>query len=271
MLVPHSPPLPLLCAMINCHDAIGNDSINIGIMETPPDMLKLPLPTPCSGPSSPLQFQKTTPTQKSTVTFAAAATKTASPVQSPKKQTQKRVVSFCKTVLYKEIPHIKDFTEGEVEAIWMTTRDYQIIKAMVKCTVIMMMKGDEIPEEDTDYCTRGLEFRTRIGSRVRQNNKLTARSAVLNEQELQFDEGFCDPQYIAMACLEVSLECRQGARARALYDAKVIESYVSDGRNGISGTEWRFDKQTTPVSLHAPTRTCLKQQVLSVRPTALPL
>jgi hypothetical protein len=262
-----SPPLPLLSdAMINCHDAI-KATINIRIMATPPGTLKLPLPIPfsdLSSPRSPLEFQK------SAVTFAAVATTTAIAVQdaSPKKETQKRVVHFDKTVHYTEIRHIRDFSQDEVEAIWMTMRDYQIIKAMVKSTVIMMMKGEPIPEEDLDLCTRGLEFRTKVGSKIRLRNKLRARFAVLNEQDLQRDEGFCDPSYIAMACLEVSLDCRQGARARALYDEKVIQCYLADVRNGVSGTESVFDDQTQ-VSLHSQAPTCSKEQVLSARPADL--
>lgn len=263
MLVPHSPSLPLLSsAMINSHDTIsGGITISI-IDDTPPDMLKLPLPTPFmdqSSPRSPQEFQKTAPTSKPVVTFAAAATEPAFLAQeaSPKGQAQKRVVSFGKTVHYREIRNIRDFSRTEVEAIWMTLPDYQIIKAMVKTTIIMMMKGEQISEEDPDFCTRGLEFRTKVGSRVRQDNKLRARFAVLNEQDLQRDEGFFDPQYIAMACSEVSLECRKDARARALYDKEVIQPYLNDDRNGISGKDWFFEE----VSLHSPAPTCSNRQV----------
>jgi hypothetical protein len=301
--------------MINCHDTI-NGAITISIIDdTPPDMLKLPLPTPFiddSSPRSPLEFQKTAslapksaetfaakvplPTPfsddssprsplefqktaslvpKSAEMFAAAAAtnacadvvQDASSNDQTQTQPRKRVVSFGKTVHYKEIRHIRDFSKEEVAAIWMTMPDYQIIKAMVKSTIIMMMKGEQISEEDIDFCTRGLEFRTKLGSRVRQNNKLRARFAVLNEQDLERDEGFCDPQYIAMACLEVSLECRQGARARALYDEKVIQSYLSDVRHGMSGTECFFDVslQSSPV----PTCSNNPEQVSSVCPTDL--
>jgi hypothetical protein len=151
--------------------------------------------------------------------------KTALPL--PKKA---RKVVFAKTVQFKEMRHIKDFSQEEKEAVWMGVRDYQIIKAIVKTTVIMMMKGERIMEDDEDFCTRGLEFRTRAGSKIRSRNKLRARSAVLNEQDLQSEENFCDPQYIAMACMEESLEGREGAHIRALYDQRVVQEYLEDIR-----------------------------------------
>jgi hypothetical protein len=149
-------------------------------------------------------------------------------VTSPKKAKK---VYFAKTVQYKEMRHIKDFSQEEIEAVWMEARDYQMIKAIVKTTVIMMMKGERIPEDDEDFCTRGLEFRTRAGSRIRSRNKLRARSAVLNEQDLQSDENFSDPQFIAMACMEESLEGREAAHVRALYDHQCVYEYLEDVRS----------------------------------------
>jgi hypothetical protein len=142
-----------------------------------------------------------------------------------------RKVKFANLVKHKEIRHIKDFTEEEKESIWMTVSDYQINRAMMKTTVSMMMKGERIAEDDEDFCMRGLEMRTRAGARMRSRNKLRVRSAVLNEQDLQHDEGFCDPQYIAMACIEESREGREEAVLRAKYDEESIQSFLDDVRD----------------------------------------
>jgi hypothetical protein len=181
-------------------------------------------------PASP-QIRQVGPPQMITVASPQKIT-VASPqkiaVASPQKA---RKVVFAKTVQYKEMRHINDFSQEEIEAVWMGVRDYQIIKAMVKTTVKMMMKGERIPEDDEDFCIRGLEFRTRAGSRIRSRNKLRARSAVLNEQDLQSDENFSDPHYIAMACMEESLEGREGAHVRALYDQRCVYQYLEDIRS----------------------------------------
>ena len=151
------------------------------------------------------------------------------------KNEKRRKIRWAKRVRIKEIRHVNDISDSEKAAIWMSVDDYQMAKQMVKTTVFMMMRGEHIPEDDLDFCTRGLEFRTRAGSKMRSQYKLRARSAVLNEQDLQRDEGFFDQQFIAMASMDESFECREGARLRAVYDAKCIETYLDDVRQGIRG------------------------------------
>jgi len=109
--------------------------------------------------------------------------------------------------------------------------DYQFVKAVVKSTVLMMMSGQRIPEDDPEICTRGLEFRTKAGARYRNRNKISARAAVLNEQDMQVEEGFFDPQYIAMVSEEASQQCREGAFERGLYDERCVQDYQLDVRN----------------------------------------
>ena len=113
--------------------------------------------------------------------------------------------------------------------------NYKIIKNMAKTTIFMMMAGERIDEDNPDFCSRGLEFRTKAGTKKRNLNKLRARSAVLNEQDLQREEGFHDPQFIAMASMDESFDCREEARKRADEDARCIRSYVEDADHGVRG------------------------------------
>ena len=139
---------------------------------------------------------------------------------------KKRSVRFNHTVHFREIRHISEYTDEQIEATWLTPEDYAAIKQVVKITIRAMMKGEFIAEDNPEYCTRGLEFRTKNGSKVRARNKVRARSAVLNEQDMQREEGYNEQQMIAMTCMEASLCCRQGARARGLYDERMIQSYL---------------------------------------------
>ena len=149
--------------------------------------------------------------------------------------TKKKFVRFNHTVHYREIRHIMDYTDEQIEATWLTPQDYAAIKQIVKNTIRMMMRGEAILDDDPNFCTRGLEFRTKNGSKVRARNKVRARSAVLNEQDMQREEGYNEQQMIAMTCMEASLECRQGARARGLYDERMIQAYLhSDVSLGAS-------------------------------------
>jgi len=150
------------------------------------------------------------------------------------KNTNRRKIRWSSQVRVQEIRHLNNMSEAEREAVWMSPIDYKMIKNMAKTTVLMMMAGEHISEDDPDFCTRGLEFRTRKGNKIRSANKLRARSAVLNEQDLQRDEGFHDPEFIAMASLDVSYECREQAQKRGERDAQAILTYVNDMPGEVS-------------------------------------
>ena len=176
----------------------------------------------------------TTDSPTTTVTTATATTTTTSASKE-----RRRKIRWSGRVRVQEIRHLNNIPEYEKEAVWMSPVDYKMIKHMAKTTVFMMMnsqsgfgeheQSQSITEDNNpDFCTRGLEFRTRAGSKIRNQNKLRARSAVLNEQDLQRDEGFYDPQFIAMASMDESFECREEARKRAEGDAQSIRSYVCD-------------------------------------------
>ncbi len=191
----------------------------------------VPLPTGQISPRSHLEcdFDGSNPVKKA-VEFAGSVPVLLAKLPPSPKPKSGRKITFASRVLHTEIRHIKDFSEEEIEAIWMAVPDYQMIKAIVKTTTMMMTKGEPIPEDDEDFCTRGLEFRTKAGCRIRSRNKLSARSAVLNEQDLQRDEGFSDPRYIAMACIDESRVCREAAQARAIYDERYVQGYLDDVR-----------------------------------------
>jgi len=150
------------------------------------------------------------------------------------KNATRRKIRWSSQVRVQEIRHLNNISEAEREAVWMSPIDYKMIKNMAKTTVLMMMAGEHIADDDPDFCKRGLEFRTRKGNKIRSANKLRARSAVLNEQDLQRDEGFHDPEFIAMASLDVSYECREQAQKRGEQDAQAILTYVNDVPGEVS-------------------------------------
>jgi hypothetical protein len=124
------------------------------------------------------------------------------------------------------IPHINDMTDEEVLNIWYEKHDYDQIKANIVPIVQQLMQGDNI-EESNEITIRGLEFRTRNGAIRRQNNKLGAITAVLDEQDRQFDEDVNDPHLISQAYLEISDLCLREAQQLALRDAAFASEYHS--------------------------------------------
>ena len=127
---------------------------------------------------------------------------------------------------------LQDLTPEEKESVWYTENDTKIILAMAKVTVKMMMKGEHC--DDVDYCSRGLEGKTPVGSKRRQKNKLRVRKSLLEEQEIQRDEGVNDPEYLSQVSIKYSADVVQHAHNVAVEDERVIQDYLQSTRDDLS-------------------------------------
>ena len=136
-----------------------------------------------------------------------------------------RKVHWYHKVEKKRHHRLQDLSPDEKESVWYTENDTKIILAMAKVTVKMMMKGEHC--DDVDYCSRGLEGKTPVGSKRRQKNKLRVRKALLEEQEIQREEGVNDPEYLAQVSIKYSADVVQQAHDTALEDERVIQEYLS--------------------------------------------
>jgi hypothetical protein len=185
----------------------------------------------------PLPPNEATPESITTATTVETASSSTSPDEQSRAieygnrtnlVSSKRKIQWAKRVKVKEIRHLSDIPTSERAGLWISSSDQQMNKAMVRTTITMMMRGEAISDDDPDFCTRGLECRTKAGSKSRSRYKLRVRSAVLNEQDLQREEGIVDPDFIAMASMEESAKCRESATQRGEEDAKCVENYLKD-------------------------------------------
>jgi hypothetical protein len=126
-------------------------------------------------------------------------------------------VSFNERVWAKKTIHCNDFSEEEIQSYWYCDEGFRRIKREVKFEA-NLLENQCIEESSKKYCSRGLEYFTHSGSKVRRINKSRARSLVMEEQELQRDEGSNDPEYIAEVYAFVAADCKADARAFAQLD-----------------------------------------------------
>jgi hypothetical protein len=119
---------------------------------------------------------------------------------------------------------LSDLSQDEIESVWYTESDTKIMLGMAKVTVKMMMKGEFC--DDLDYCSRGLEGKTLAGSKRRQKNKLRVRKKLLEEQEMQRDEGVFDPEYLSQVCVKYSRENVAQAHSQGQRDEADIQDYL---------------------------------------------
>ena len=115
---------------------------------------------------------------------------------SPRISRQCCTVSFAPSIRFKPVKHIDDFTDEEIEDIWFTEYDLNVIRADCVATVRNMINNKELIDEETN-CTRGLEFKTPAGAKFRKKNKQTAIKAVMAEQRLQKSTAVVDEECLS--------------------------------------------------------------------------
>lgn len=131
--------------------------------------------------------------------------------------TATRKVSFNERVRAKKTIHITDFSEDEVQAYWYGDDEFRRIKRDVKFEA-SLLENECLEENDSKYCGRGLENFTTSGAKRRNANKRRGRSIVLEEQELQREEGSNDPDFIAETYSDAAADCQAVARSHAQHD-----------------------------------------------------
>lgn len=133
-----------------------------------------------------------------------------------------------------EVPHLKDLTQEEGEAIWYSPEEFEEIRKSLVVTVRMMVANK--PVDDTQ-CTRGLEFRTPAGAKQRKRNKLNALTAVWNEQVSQWKEDRTDEEAIAFVYQQHGHECKKISLRMALQDEKDARRYQECLDESESGSD----------------------------------
>uniref|UniRef100_A0A7S0F747 Uncharacterized protein n=1 Tax=Craspedostauros australis TaxID=1486917 RepID=A0A7S0F747_9STRA len=137
----------------------------------------------------------------------------------------KRSVTFSKTVSVRPVLHVFNYSDSEFHATWCVEKDYKRIKMDNLATLKMLKEGKKIDEDDKQYSVRGLEGSYGPGTVRRRKNKQRARDAVLDEQELQRDEGVCDTELMADVYYGYSHRCQSDAHLRALRDQHIARKY----------------------------------------------
>jgi hypothetical protein len=99
--------------------------------------------------------------------------------------------------------------------------DYVTMMAENHATIQMMNSGTTYFGSE-NLCSRGLEGRTRLGSRRKLNIKRRARDAVLNEQQRQRDEGIQDPEMISEVYKGFTRPCHTQAHRLGIRDYESV-------------------------------------------------
>jgi hypothetical protein len=145
--------------------------------------------------------------------------------------SQDHFVTFDSDVDVHEIPHLRDISKEEIAATWYNNEDFEEIKRAIVTTLRLMIAKKPI---GSDQCSRGLEFRTPMGAKLRKKNKLEALTAVWNAQVAQWKDNITDDEAIRMVYLEQSLKCREVAIKFGVQDEKAVRGYLGNNEDSDS-------------------------------------
>eukprot|EP00529_Nitzschia_sp_RCC80_P032523 CAMPEP_0113454514 /NCGR_PEP_ID=MMETSP0014_2-20120614/7900_1 /TAXON_ID=2857 /ORGANISM="Nitzschia sp." /LENGTH=235 /DNA_ID=CAMNT_0000345917 /DNA_START=269 /DNA_END=976 /DNA_ORIENTATION=+ /assembly_acc=CAM_ASM_000159 len=137
-----------------------------------------------------------------------------------KKMKRQQSVSFdLSQNKTRQIVHCNDLSNEERNVIWYRQEEYAEIKQSFVVVVRKMMRSPNQQIEETDeICCRGLEARTKVGSRARSRVRCKAIWSVLDEQSIQLDEGVHDEDFIADVYSELTSSSSLEALNKGLKD-----------------------------------------------------
>lgn len=144
---------------------------------------------------------------------------------TPSDTASRRRASFCESVEVHLIEPASEFSEDEKAAAWFSREEFESMKLERRATVKIMERFNAVID-DAYYCYRGLEFKTREGSRRRHWCIVDAAMAVFDEQMPHFgpsssDSQLARPEAIAKACMASTASSRAAATERGLRDYQV--------------------------------------------------
>jgi hypothetical protein len=145
-------------------------------------------------------------------------------------QYNKRSVRFHKTILNRRIPHLNNMSQQLREAIWIQPDEYLEIRQRCIATLRIMAMGEASVElmESEDFCPRGLEGKTREGVLKRREYKLDSIHAVLEEQQILWNEEIEDDEAIMETYQVFSIPCAEDAYERGALDVLAIQDYQTE-------------------------------------------
>jgi hypothetical protein len=114
-----------------------------------------------------------------------------------------------------------ELTEKDVETLWFSKEEFRLMKKSY-AFIVRLIEGKQ-GREDDEMCSRGLETKTRLGARRRQQQIEGSVDAVLFEQEKQWEENIYSTRRLAEVYRQYTAQCSMTAYLVAQKDAQETE------------------------------------------------
>ena len=119
-------------------------------------------------------------------------------------------VSFAPFVVVKEIISRKELTPAELKAAWYDVEEVSCMRGIARTEAKLVESGHLV--QSKEVCIRGLEQRTRKGSKKKKKNRMNSYAAVFLEMDYQKAEMIFDDEAIAEAYFKYSMPSTTAAQ-----------------------------------------------------------
>ena len=144
--------------------------------------------------------------------------------KTKKSRSIRKTVSFADTARARRIISLKDFKPSEIQASWYSNEEYKSIQLACVQQIAKMNAGKTL--KDKKFCSRGLEGHTKIGSKTKNLIRSQSIFAVLEEQNMQYEEGFMDDVAIAEIYGKLTADSQSEARKMGLLDEQAVRKEI---------------------------------------------
>jgi hypothetical protein len=145
-------------------------------------------------------------------TLASISAETCSTKAAP---PTKCVVHFEERVWVRRTLHLHEFSDDEIDAYWYSDQEFMNMREELRLAAELIHQG-LLETDNTNHCRRGADSHTPLQARLRRKIKRAVIAAVLGEQELQWEEGSSDPDFIAEVSTIKSARSRAAGREMGL-------------------------------------------------------
>ena len=154
--------------------------------------------------------------------------KRSSSTSSSSSTSMKRRISFSQNVSVQEVQSHHAMPEEEKIATWYGPQEFESIKRSIVDTLRLMMSNKAMNSDE--YTTRGLEFRTPAGAKIRKRNKIEALTVVWQTQVQQWQDDMTDEEAICLVYQKVSSQCRDYARKVGKNDERIANMIAQEDK-----------------------------------------
>jgi hypothetical protein len=128
----------------------------------------------------------------------------------------------------RRISRYSNYDMSEIEAYWGDGSEAKLRKQELRTTVQEWQQGRRMSDNLT-FTTRGIMDKIGVGKNIKKANRNKARQAVMDEQELQDQEGMIDDSLLAEIYTATTIASRKKAHNEAMAVREEVDGFGGDG------------------------------------------